>query len=1021
MRRTFNASSPTSFFRPTSRKGRRARQRNFRPLPIRLEERTLLSTVSWINPSGGDWDTPSNWSTGALPGPSDDVVINQPGITVTHSTSAIDTVNSLTISSSQSSLDISGGSLALSTTSSIAGTVSIEGATLTTAGNLAVAGPFTNNGSVEVQAGTLNLSVGAPSHPTDAAGTGTVTGTFTGAAGTTMGLRYQDMAATGDISGDVVGVSGIVRCPIDVSGTAYIGAGFTNPHTNLANIVGGGDFSTGGTITTGNLTLSSNRLSGTDSFVVNGSLTTAQSTIANDGTAPLTIDVYGGIAWQGGNGALDGVTLKNHATCTLTGPFSQRILDGAVFDNLAGATVLDQSSNGSFFGNQGANGEFINGGTYVKSGSGTMGIGAPFLNTGAVDVQAGDLELLVGGTNSGVVTIESGATLGGSAYTQTAGATVLNGGTLNGGPFLINAGSLSGSGTINAYVSNAGQVIPGGTRAAGLITINGSYTQTTTGALDIDIGGTTAGSQYDQLAVSGTASLGGTLNIAVINGFQPALGNAFQVLTFSSSNGDFGAYNGLGVGNCLILGHTVNSTNVTLTVQADHPPVVGAISAPISPTIINTAVTASAPFTDPDTFETHTAVWDWGDGTTSAGSVTESNGSGSVAGTHVYTVDGVYTVKLTDTDSDGCPSNQAAFQYVVIYDPSAGFVTGGGWITSPPGAYAANPSLTGKATFGFVSKYQKGANVPSGDTQFQFQTAGFNFHSTSYDWLVVAGAKAQFKGSGTVNGAGNDGFMLTAIDGELPGGGGTDKFRIKVWDKTTGNIIYDNQMGASDTADPTTAIGGGDIVIHASSDALQAAGGPAAGGTDSAPLTPRALHRLVDEAIALWHAAGVGEARLAALRHVAVRIDDLPDPDLGLAAAGTIWLDRGAAGHGWYVDPASTHDGRSGRIAAATARGRVDLLAVLDHEMGHLLGLDHEATGVMAEALAPGVREYPRARDISRDKLAPAVVASSARRATPRALREGHALPREAGEMIRSGPKPRLAPAARTKPGIERP
>ena len=56
--------------------------------------------------------------------------------------------------------------------------------------------------------------------------------------------------------------------------------------------------------------------------------------------------------------------------------------------------------------------------------------------------------------------------------------------------------------------------------------------------------------------------------------------------------------------------------------------------------------------------------------------------------------------------------------------------------------------------------------------------------------------------------------MLTAIDGQIPGGGGVDKFRIKIWDKGSGGVVYDNQMGASDTADPTTAIAGGSIVIH---------------------------------------------------------------------------------------------------------------------------------------------------------------------------------------------------------------
>ena len=151
---------------------------------------------------------------------------------------------------------------------------------------------------------------------------------------------------------------------------------------------------------------------------------------------------------------------------------------------------------------------------------------------------------------------------------------------------------------------------------------------------------------------------------------------------------------------------------------------------------------------------------------------------------------------------------------VVVYDPEGGFVTGGGWIDSPLGAYTPNPNLTGKASFGFNSKYQKGATVPTGNTKFQFRLANFNFKSASYDWLVVAGAKAQFKGSGTINGSGNYGFMLTTIDGQINGGGGADKFRIKIWDKVSGNIVYDNQLGSNDSDNPTTAIDGGSIVIH---------------------------------------------------------------------------------------------------------------------------------------------------------------------------------------------------------------
>ena len=90
----------------------------------------------------------------------------------------------------------------------------------------------------------------------------------------------------------------------------------------------------------------------------------------------------------------------------------------------------------------------------------------------------------------------------------------------------------------------------------------------------------------------------------------------------------------------------------------------------------------------------------------------------------------------------------------------------------------------------------------------------FTFDSTSYTSLVISGARAQYRGLGTINGAGSYAFVLTAIDGQVSGGGGTDKFRIKITNRTTGQVIYDNQMNAPDTADPTTVIGGGSIVIH---------------------------------------------------------------------------------------------------------------------------------------------------------------------------------------------------------------
>jgi hypothetical protein len=252
-----------------------------------------------------------------------------------------------------------------------------------------------------------------------------------------------------------------------------------------------------------------------------------------------------------------------------------------------------------------------------------------------------------------------------------------------------------------------------------------------------------------------------------------------------------------------------------LTVAATNvPPTITKVEAPADPVPVNTEISAKAYFTDPDTLETHTALWNWGDGTPdTAGTVTENSGSndGTVEDPHTYTAPGVFTVTATVTDEGG-GSDMKAYQYVVVYDPYGSYVTGGGWIMSPAGAYTADPSLTGKATFGFVSKYKKGATVPTGKTDFQFHAAALNFHSETYEWLVVAGARAQFKGTGTINGVGSYKFMLTAIDGDINGGGGADKFRIKIWGDN--GVIYDNMLGASDTGDPTTVISGGSIVIH---------------------------------------------------------------------------------------------------------------------------------------------------------------------------------------------------------------
>jgi PKD repeat protein len=253
-------------------------------------------------------------------------------------------------------------------------------------------------------------------------------------------------------------------------------------------------------------------------------------------------------------------------------------------------------------------------------------------------------------------------------------------------------------------------------------------------------------------------------------------------------------------------------TASAVAIVANVAPAVGPITAPVDPVQVGTPVVATAGFTDAGILDSHTGTIDWGDGSSSSAVVTETNGSGSASGSHEYAVVGVYTVTLTVTDKDG-GTDQSLFEFVVVFEVLPGFVTGGGWIDSPAGAYAANPSVLGKATFGFVSRYHKGATVPSGNLEFNFRIADLQFHSTSHEWLVVSGSKVRFKGSGTINGVGDFAFLVSAVDGDVSGDG-PDTFRIKIWDKNSGVVIYDTEMGRGDGAPATTVLGGGSIVIH---------------------------------------------------------------------------------------------------------------------------------------------------------------------------------------------------------------
>lgn len=170
-------------------------------------------------------------------------------------------------------------------------------------------------------------------------------------------------------------------------------------------------------------------------------------------------------------------------------------------------------------------------------------------------------------TNSKTVSVDSTSslTLGGS-YTQTAGSTTVDGTLTAPSGFNLNVGALFGAGTIAATVTSKGSVTAGDSATKTAKLSVSTYTQSSTGILNIGIGGITFGSKYGQLASANGVSLAGTLNIKHLKGFVPAIGSSFTIVTGSAVTGQFTATNGLSINSSEHFQINYNSTTVTLTV-----------------------------------------------------------------------------------------------------------------------------------------------------------------------------------------------------------------------------------------------------------------------------------------------------------------------------------------------------------------------------------------------------------------------------------------------------------------------
>jgi hypothetical protein len=267
-----------------------------------------------------------------------------------------------------------------------------------------------------------------------------------------------------------------------------------------------------------------------------------------------------------------------------------------------------------------------------------------------------------------------------------------------------------------------------------------------------------------------------------------------------------------------------NISTSTVDVRVAHN-----ITAPVagSSVKIGTTINMAGTFWDVSGNK-HTAKW-LVDGASVNGTLTEPVGTknGTVKGSYKLATAGVYKLQMNLTDQKGVTSYATTNGYdeaiVVAYDPNGGYTYGGKKFKSPKGAMPSNPHVAGDMTYGFQTNYYKGATNPKGETWFILNNGDFEFNALNFEYLVVNGAKAQFKGLGKMvrNGIEQSGiaFILTVIDGQLAGGDGTDKIRMKIYNKNTSEVYYDNQPGASDADAPVTVVennsaGDGVVVVN---------------------------------------------------------------------------------------------------------------------------------------------------------------------------------------------------------------
>jgi len=507
-----------------------------------------------------------------------------------------------------------GGVLLIGSTTinNVGGTIAASG----TGSNLSLVGSLGTSG-LTISGGTFDGSGGGVIY---GQGGSLLDGTTSTVNNTgTMVINYQDLQAQGTLNNSgtmqilaptndngqtFLQIPNGENLTITGKGTIIMGDGTDNSYNNNAaignNLGTNGTFDnrttiegTGGIVLTNEVindgTIIANVPTGTSGLML---LVDRVANIQNNGTIRAT---QGGIFYIGG-GSCCGNPFTNAGTIIADAKSTVNLQNANPFGNLANGVLTGGTYNvtgtleipGNITTNDakitlnGKASQILNPSTNALVGFVTN---AP---KGSFTVTAGQSFTSAGTfTNQGAITVGKGSTFtvgSGGSYLQTEGKTTVNGKVTlssteektdeadsDSSPAAANIriakGTLFGNGgTVAAHVYSSGTVIPADSlTATGKLAITGAYTQTAAGALDANIAGASSG-QFNVLNVTGAATIGGTLNIGLLDKFVPAVGDTFEILTAKKVTGTFATVNGTKINDSEHFTVTYNPDNVTLSV-----------------------------------------------------------------------------------------------------------------------------------------------------------------------------------------------------------------------------------------------------------------------------------------------------------------------------------------------------------------------------------------------------------------------------------------------------------------------